>query len=683
MAVGLALACGMAGLASTTRPAMPGLDEGVPAAAAAGAAPSAVAAAKKKAARKKAKKKRAPTSKPAPGPAVPAPAKAAAKVPREELLARYHARLGAHREVRRGPLPVIVRGEWDGDGGPVIDPMVFEAGRHPFFLVDPAEDTGHFQIFHNSTAVDPGFHHVVRTKEGFMFWLGDRGNVLHVMTADGGYWRSSLPGNNTRYYSLVKHDDGRIAFFGDRNNGWFTTELVLRGWNGKDLPLEISPWSKGQCRLAAGPMCAIVPPGRSPMGVTAANLFAMDHDNRDQHICNHCHPSAGPVAAAWCEPMQTMAAVQEGRDGMLTWRPGQGTLDIIDLPEGSRPRGIAADPRHRLWVTLPGLDQLMVVTFDESSSVETRSFTVKGSDGLKPSGPGSIALGPDGNMWTTFEKSKEIVRMTPDFAITSYPVPGNLTPLDISSSGDGRMFFRVAENHRLYAIKVFPAKEEKAATAEGKDEAPAAAAAGAGPRARVVRRKPSREERHRRLDKSIRLAEARYQARLKWESDGAGPLKPMVGEAPSAAGAAGAPEPAMEAAVPVPVTAGLRPHERLQEIGFFLGRAASEHIFNCHAYGKMAGKSQFNAAYGTREALDEIIAKGIEEAGPRGWGAIMTDSYGRYYTLCQRRGTDWYRTGAGWEATDLFVVVTDRYYNEAVGDYDHVVITAYPVSKDW
>jgi hypothetical protein len=61
----------------------------------------------------------------------------------------------------------------------------------------------------------------------------------------------------------------------------------------------------------------------------------------------------------------------------------------------------------------------------------------------------------------------------------------------------------------------------------------------------------------------------------------------------------------------------------------------------------------------------------------------MTDSYGRYYTLCQRRGTDWYRTGAGWEATDLFVVVTDRYYNEAVGDYDHVVITAYPVSKDW
>jgi hypothetical protein len=33
--------------------------------------------------------------------------------------------------------------------------------------------------------------------------------------------------------------------------------------------------------------------------------------------------------------------------------------------------------------------------------------------------------------------------------------------------------------------------------------------------------------------------------------------------------------------------------------------------------------------------------------------------------------------------TDLFVVVTARYYNEEEGDYDHVVITAYPVSSSW
>jgi hypothetical protein len=29
------------------------------------------------------------------------------------------------------------------------------------------------------------------------------------------------------------------------------------------------------------------------------------------------------------------------------------------------------------------------------------------------------------------------------------------------------------------------------------------------------------------------------------------------------------------------------------------------------------------------------------------------------------------------------VVVSDRYYNPAVDDFDHVVVTAYPISKDW
>jgi hypothetical protein len=89
-----------------------------------------------------------------------------------------------------------------------------------------------------------------------------------------------------------------------------------------------------------------------------------------------------------------------------------------------------------------------------------------------------------------------------------------------------------------------------------------------------------------------------------------------------------------------------------------------------------------NHAYATREALDELIAQGIEEAGPRCWGAV-TDSDGRYDTLCQRRGTDWHLTRDGWEPTDPFVVVSDRYYNPAVDDFDHVVVTAYPISKDW
>jgi hypothetical protein len=206
----------------------------------------------------------------------------------------------------------------------------------------------------------------------------------------------------------------------------------------------------------------------------------------------------------------------------------------------------------------------------------------------------------------------------------------------------------------------------------------------------MIRKRPSREERHKRMDESLKLAEEHYQARLKIETSAASPWERLAGAVPEVAEETKAPAPSRalaptasaEGVAPLPRARGKRAHERLREIGFYLGRAASEHIFNSHAYGKMHDKSQFNMAYATREALDEIIAQGIEEAGPDAWGSV-TDFEGRYYTLCQRRGTDWHLTRDGWEPTELFVVVSDRYYNPAVDDYDHVVVTAYPVSKDW
>ena len=93
-------------------------------------------------------------------------------------------------------------------------------------------------------------------------------------------------------------------------------------------------------------------------------------------------------------------------------------------------------------------------------------------------------------------------------------------------------------------------------------------------------------------------------------------------------------------------------------------------------------KSQFGPAYGTPEQLAELLAAGMEGSG--GIGKVrLVEEHGRCLTLCRKADVGWYHYQGAYHATDLFVVVTDRYENLEEGGFDHVVRSAYPVSRFW
>jgi hypothetical protein len=92
----------------------------------------------------------------------------------------------------------------------------------------------------------------------------------------------------------------------------------------------------------------------------------------------------------------------------------------------------------------------------------------------------------------------------------------------------------------------------------------------------------------------------------------------------------------------------------------------------------MGDKSQFHASLGTPEQLEAFLAKGVADAMEVG---RVTDCWGRCYTLCRHPDTGRYNSWGRFRETDRFAVVTIPYLNEEDGEYDHIVVTAYPISK--
>ena len=62
----------------------------------------------------------------------------------------------------------------------------------------------------------------------------------------------------------------------------------------------------------------------------------------------------------------------------------------------------------------------------------------------------------------------------------------------------------------------------------------------------------------------------------------------------------------------------------------------------------------------------------------------VVDAYGRAYTLCRSDETLWYRSWNGnFYPTRRYVVVTVAYDSEGDDGWEHLVLTAYPVSDQW
>jgi len=732
-AASLCLAIGLGGafpgLASGLAPKADGAEAGgggSPAGPSSGEAfsgPPASSPSAKKKAKAKAKKRVSLKQAGTPAPGVPggsvetkAPLSvAAAPVPkgkpgRAELLARLHARKALARAAPPAQR-MLVKQDLDkqafeaGSGEPLCDmkAFAFEGGTHPFFKVDPAEEAGTFQFLKSAHPSNPGHRSIVCLPEGFMLWLTDRAEAIHVFAYNGMHWRIEVPGFKV-FRSLIRDSSGRIWFFGDGGHGILTLNFASRDWDGLTLPYKIKMIVTQRARevFRDSPTCiAATPDGGLIGGLASHHVFQTTPDMATDTL--EIAPGLIPSAIAW-EPRLKRCFLVHGHDVLMhNDQAAPKSAGHFRFRPGSVPAGIVLGADHRLWVTLSGSDSVAAVT-PATGEMHYYSLAKPGWGRL---GPSSIALGPDGNVWITLETGLGIARVTPAGEVSLFRLPWQLSPRDITAAHDGRMVFGVAGGGFLGSIKVFPAllataDPDRPTGSEGKTEmkeAPGGAAAFGRP----VRQRPSREERHRRADEFALQAERRYQARLARDAAQDRSAPGLIGERPQAAvppvpaGPEGkqertgrnpsppAPGPGAGGTVTPPAdSSGTPAYIRLREMGFYLTKAGSEHIFDTHAWGRQADKSQFDETFTSRQSLDELIARGFELAGPRQW-ARMTDDYGNYYTLCEVRDSGWWLTLAGaFERTELFMVVTAPLYcDHGVESFEQVVITAYPVSKDW
>ena len=69
------------------------------------------------------------------------------------------------------------------------------------------------------------------------------------------------------------------------------------------------------------------------------------------------------------------------------------------------------------------------------------------------SGPSSLALGPDGNLWFAESFANKIGRITPSGVITEFPIPtANSFPAGIAAGVDGNLWFTEADGNKIGRI---------------------------------------------------------------------------------------------------------------------------------------------------------------------------------------------------------------------------------------
>lgn len=121
-----------------------------------------------------------------------------------------------------------------------------------------------------------------------------------------------------------------------------------------------------------------------------------------------------------------------------------GEVTEFDLPTpDSGPRALAAGPDGNVWYSAFKVNKVGRITPDG---------VVTEFDMPRPnSGPGDITTGPDGNLWLVelggvmdgiAVDGNRIARVTPDGAITEFPIPSaGGTPINIAAGPDGNVWY--------------------------------------------------------------------------------------------------------------------------------------------------------------------------------------------------------------------------------------------------
>jgi streptogramin lyase len=137
-----------------------------------------------------------------------------------------------------------------------------------------------------------------------------------------------------------------------------------------------------------------------------------------------------------------------------------GTLTEYPVPTStSNPSGITTGPDGNIWFTEWGADKIGVFNPNSPGIITEYLLPANalppGPPGTSNSGPQSITVGPDGNLWFTETNNDKIGKINPTTgAITEYAVPTGSYPFAIVAGLDGNLWF--TELHRDNIGRITP-----------------------------------------------------------------------------------------------------------------------------------------------------------------------------------------------------------------------------------
>ena len=347
---------------------------------------------------------------------------------------------------------------------------------------------------------------------------------------------------------------------------------------------------------------------------------------------------------------------------LLLHRTGTGT-DGYALPAGTTCAGLALGPDGRVWCTYTGTGGHGLAVADLAArTLECFPFPEPGT-GWGPRQPGApVVLPGDQGVWYPDGGGRigRLVKRGGDLDLEEWPLPDGDQPVALTPAFDGRLLFTLKGRSRIGSIQA------KAPAADGKDAGAAPAADGEDAGAAGVERQAGRVRRtgRERRERAYRLDHRQREAAMEAPEPVAGPAE-------------SAPEPvAAPAGGTEPEAHRMTAQDLLRANRVTLTPERLAAIRNKHGFDRRPDKSQFAETVSGLEALADLIARGLDESGAIGRIRSHTVD-GSYKTLCRHPGVGYCYDGAGWVATDWFVVVTTRTMDGA-GD---LVKTAYPVTR--
>lgn len=184
--------------------------------------------------------------------------------------------------------------------------------------------------------------------------------------------------------------------------------------------------------------------GTYPQGIVAHDAdvwFAANHDDAIGHIdmttgatAYHHLPSGfrgNPLNLAYGRDRDIWLCMDDYEIGKMT---PSGAFTLYGLGQYNECQYLVPGPDGRIWF----LDWPYAVV--KAITASGKISTYNGIDGF----PDGIAVGPDGNLWITqgtrFNKSQNVVRMTPAGVATLYPT-GQTDSWGIVTGSDGNLWF--------------------------------------------------------------------------------------------------------------------------------------------------------------------------------------------------------------------------------------------------